>query len=77
MTYSSRMARLLFRVGLVSAGLGVLLVAWVAGARPLSLMLDRLHTVVIDSQPIARFGVADAERGMLQVNELPLSTAVM
>ncbi|MGI8956132.1 MAG: hypothetical protein ACR2II_04350 [Chthoniobacterales bacterium] len=69
------MRRLLFRSGLGITGLGALFVAWVAGARPLSMMLDRLHTVEIESQAITRLGVADAERGMLQVNELPMSTA--
>lgn len=69
------MRRLLFRSGLGITCLGALFVAWVAGARPLSMMLDRLHTVEIESQAITRLGVADAERGLLQVNELPMSTA--
>lgn len=57
--------------------LGAILVAWVAGARSLSMALDRLHTVRSDSLPITRLGVADSNRGMLQVNELPLSTATL
>ncbi len=69
------MRRLLFRSGLGITCLCALFVAWVAGARPLSMMLDRLHAVEIESQAITRLGVADAERGMLQVNELPMSTA--
>lgn len=69
------MRRLLFRSGLGITCLGALVVAWVAGARPLSLVLDRLHTVELDSQPIARLDVANAANGMLQANELSLSTA--
>ncbi len=69
------MRRLLLRSALVIAGLGALFLAWVAGARSLSMALDRLHTVEVTSESIARLGVADANRGMLEVNELPLSTA--
>ncbi|MBA3651397.1 MAG: hypothetical protein H0W66_07970, partial [Chthoniobacterales bacterium] len=65
----------MFRSGLGITCLCALFVAWMAGARPLSMMLDRLHTVEIESQAITRLGVVDAERGMLQVNELPMSTA--
>lgn len=54
---------------------GAVLIAWVTGARPLSLLLDRIHTVEIDSQPIVRLGVEDANRGMLQINDHPMSTA--
>ena len=46
------------------------------GARSLSLLLDRLHRVEIESRPIAQLGVEDANRGMLQVNNLPMSTAM-
>jgi hypothetical protein len=69
------MRRLLLRSAIAIVGLGVLLIAWVAGARSLSLLLDQMHTVLIDSRPIARLGVADASRGMLQVNDLLMSTA--
>ncbi len=69
------MRRILVKSVLVVVCLLGLLIGWVAGARSLSLMLDRLHTVVLEVQPIARFGVADTERGLLQVNDLSLSTA--
>jgi hypothetical protein len=69
------MRRLLLRSAIGIACLCALLIAWVAGARSLSIWLDRLHTVEIDSQPIERLGVENANRGMLQVNNLPMSTA--
>ena len=70
------MRRILLQSVLGIACLGAVLIAWVAGARSLSMRLDRLHTVVIESQPIYQLGVEDANRGMLQVNELPMSTAM-
>ena len=70
------MRRILLRSVIGIACFGAVLIAWVAGARSLSLLLDRLHTVEIDSQPIARLGVEDANRGMLQVNDHPMSTAM-
>jgi hypothetical protein len=69
------MRRLLLQSALGIACLGVLLIAWVAGARSLSMLLDRLHTVEIDSRPIVRLDVEGADHGMLQVNDLPMSTA--
>src|SRR6266446_5176838 len=72
---SRAMRRLLLRSMLGTACLGALLVAWVVGARSFSLWLDRLHTVEIAAQPIVRLGVEDADRGMLQVNDLAMSTA--
>jgi hypothetical protein len=70
------MRRLLLQSALGITCLGLLLIAWVAGARSLSLLLDRLHTVEIVSQPIVQLGVEDTNRGMLQVNDLPMSTAM-
>jgi hypothetical protein len=69
------MRPLLLRSAIAIAGLGAVLIAWVAGARSLSMLLDRLHTVEIDSRPIEQLGVEDANRGRLQVNDLPMSTA--
>jgi hypothetical protein len=69
------MRRLLLQSALWIACLGLLLIAWVSGARSLSMLLDRLHTVEIDSQPIVQLGVEDANRGMLQINDHPMSTA--
>ena len=58
---SRAMRGLLLRSMLGIACLGALLVAWVVGARSLSIWLDRLHTVEIAAQPIVRLGVEDAE----------------
>jgi hypothetical protein len=69
------MRRVLLRTAIAIVSIGALLIAWVAGARSLSLLLDRLHTVAIDSRSIVRLVVADASGGMLQVNDLPMSTA--
>ena len=74
-TYTSAMRSVLLRSAIGSVSLLALLIAWMAGARSLSMLLDRLHTVVIDSQPIRRLGVDDADRGTLQVNGLSMSTA--
>ena len=69
------MRRILIRGTIAIACLGALLIAWVVGGRPLSLWLDRLHTVVIDAQPVAWLDVEDADRGMLRINNLPMTTA--
>jgi hypothetical protein len=66
---------------LVKSAIGIacsiaLLIAWVVGARPLSLLLDRLHTVPIDSQPIVQLGIEDVSGGMLRVNDFAMSTAM-
>lgn len=52
-----------------------LLIAWIAGARSLSLLLDRLHRVAMESQPITQLGLEDVSGGMLRINDLPMSTA--
>jgi hypothetical protein len=65
----------LFRSAIGLFCLVAFLALWIAGARPVSLLLDRLYTVEIESRPIAQLGVADADHGMLLVNDLPMSTA--
>ncbi len=56
--------RLLLRSGIAILCLGTLLIAWIAGARSLSLLLDRFHTVEVDAQPIVHLGVADANHAI-------------
>jgi hypothetical protein len=76
-TYNSGgMRRILVKSAIALTCLIALLIAWVAGARPLSLLLDRLHNVQIDSQPIAQLGIGDASGGMLRINDFPMSTAM-
>src|SRR5262245_20925490 len=70
------MHRILLRSVIGIACLGTVLIAWVAGSRSLSMLLDRFHTVEIKRQPVAQLGIEDANRGMLQVNDLPMSTAM-
>jgi hypothetical protein len=70
------MRRFLVKSAIGTACSSALLIAWVVGARPLSLLLDRLHTVQIDSQPIAQLGIEEASAGMLRINGPPMSTAM-
>jgi hypothetical protein len=70
------MRRILLRSVIGIACLGAVLIAWVAGARSLSMSLDRFHTVEIESQPIMQLGIEDANHGMLRVNDFPMSTAM-
>jgi hypothetical protein len=67
------MRRILLRSVIGIACLGAVLIAWVTGSRSLSMLLDRFHTVEIESRPIAQLGIEDANRGMLRVNDLPMS----
>lgn len=68
--------RILARSALWIAGAIALLGLWVAVARPASLLLDRLHTVRIASQPITLLGVGEVNDGMLRINDLAMSTAL-
>jgi hypothetical protein len=70
------MRRILLRSVLGIVCLGALLIVWVGCARPLSLLLDRWHTVPIDGQPVAQLGVEGADGGMLRINDFPMSTAM-
>lgn len=76
-TYNSHpMRRILIKSATALTCLIAALIAWVAGARPLSLFLDRFHTVQIDSQPVTQIGIEDANRGMLRINDVPMSNAM-
>ncbi len=68
------MRRILFKSAIVFACIIAAVIAWIAAARPLSMLLDRLHTVEIDSQPITQLGIEDVSGGMLRINDLPMST---
>lgn len=70
------MRRILLKSPIVIACTIAAVIAWVAGARPLSMLLDRLHTVPINSQPIEQLGIGDASGGMLRINDLPMSNAM-
>lgn len=66
----------LLRSALGIACLGALFIGWVAGARPLSLLLDRVHTVPMAGQPVTQLGIEEANRGMLRINDLSMSNAM-
>ena len=68
------MRRFLITGAIGIAGLVALLVAWIAVARSLSLALDRIHTVQMDSKPITEI-VFEGNGGTLRINDLPLSLA--
>src|SRR5262245_10926552 len=44
-------------------------VGWIAGARSLALLLDRVHTVPIDSQPVTELGLVEIDRQRLHINQ--------
>ena len=48
--------------------LGLVLIGWLFGSRPVSMLIDRIHTAEIRSQPIIELGVRDADTGMIRVN---------
>ncbi len=68
------MRRFLIVGAIAVAGLVALLAAWIAVARSLSLALDRIHTVQMDSKPITEI-VFEGNGGTLRINDLPLSLA--
>lgn len=70
------MGRFLLRSGLGIVCLGALLIEWVAGARPLSLLLDRVHTLPMETQPVAQIGVEEVDPGMLRINDQLMSSAM-
>jgi len=55
--------------------LAALFVAWIAGARSLSLLLDHIHTVPIDSIPVRGLGLENIDSGSLRINNLPMDLA--
>jgi hypothetical protein len=49
---------------------------WIIGARPLSMFVDWVDTVQVESQPITGLGVDDVTGGMLRVNGVLMSIAM-
>lgn len=45
------------------------------GGASISLFLDRLHTVEIESQPVTRLGLGEMSGGRLRINDVSMSTA--
>ena len=46
----------------------IVLAGWLFGSRPLSMMIDRIHTAQIRSEPITELGVREADAGMIRIN---------
>ncbi len=69
------MRRHLFKGCLTILALVVLFVGWITGARSLSLLLDHVHTVPIDSIPVRGLGLEEIESRRLRINNLPMDLA--
>jgi hypothetical protein len=54
----------LIAVALIAVAIG----GWIIGARPLSILVDRAHTVQVDSQPVTELGIDDVSGGMIRIN---------
>jgi hypothetical protein len=52
-----------------------LAVGWLAGARSLALVFDRIHTGSIDSIPVRALGLEEVETGRLRINRLWMDLA--
>ncbi len=70
------MRRILLKSLIALVVIVVAISGWIIGARPLSMLVDRVHTVEIDSQPITELGVDDVSGGMLRVNGVLMSIAM-
>ncbi len=66
------MRRILLKslIGLVVIALAI--GGWINAARPFSMLLDRVHTVQVESQPVTELGVDDASGGMIRINSFPM-----
>jgi hypothetical protein len=52
-----------------------LFLGWILGARSLSLLLDQIYTVPIDSIPVRGLGLEEIDSGRLRINNLPMDLA--
>lgn len=66
--------RLFWQSLIVLASLGAVIIAWVIAARPLSLLLDRIHTVELESRPVEQMAL-ELGGGLLRINGLLMSVA--
>ena len=64
----------LLAIAVVAAA--ITLIAWIFGARSLSMLIDRIHTGELDTKTIIELGVEDAPAGILRINGLRMSTAM-
>jgi len=70
------MRRILVKSLITVALIAVAISGWIIGARPLSILLDRIHTVQVDSQPVTELGIDDASGGMIRINSVLMNIAM-
>ncbi len=70
------MRRILVKSLIAVALIALAISGWVIGARPLSILVDRAHTVQVDSQPVTELGIDDASGGMIRINSLLMNIAM-
>jgi len=68
-----RMRRILVKSLIAVALIAAAISGWIIGARPLSILFDRVHTVQVDSQPVTELGIEDASGGMIRINSFPMN----
>jgi hypothetical protein len=64
------MRRILVKLLIAVALIAVAISGWIIGARPLSILFDRVHTVQVDSQPVTELGIDDVSGGMIRINSV-------
>ncbi len=70
------MQRILLRTLVAVVVIVLAIIAWIIGARPLSMLVDRFHTVAVDSQSIIELGIDDVSGGMIRINGSLMSIAM-
>src|SRR5438874_11731826 len=72
------MRRVLLKTAIVVGLVLPLSVLWVVGAKPVSMLLDRLWTVEIDSRPISRLGFDAPGYNVtrIRIDDLPMSVSL-
>ena len=63
------LVRSLIAIALVAAAIS----GWIIGARPLSSLVDWVHVVQVDSQPVTELGIDDVSGGIIRTNSFPMN----
>ena len=69
-----RMRRILVKSLIAIALIALAISGWIIGARQLSILVDRAHTVQVDSQPVTELGIDDVSGGMIRINSVLMNT---
>jgi hypothetical protein len=64
------MRRILVKSLIAIALIALAISGWIIGARQLSILVDRAHTVQVDSQPVTELGIDDVSGGMIRINSV-------